>query len=234
MSAVQCGLATARARLEIEAGRREQAAGAAGGGSANELMSQPGLAVSTSLSPPQGEDEEAGRGRGKGQGSGGGDGMAAKCARLEKENAALKRENAVSSGPNTPAGRLSIANIMRRKFRAIVGLAYRHGEVSGRSRGGQPGHKGRSNNDPVEALFRVPPPTECPDCDVQLVDGNSGTTRYWLRPSEWMLGLEPENEAAAEMLRVSEELARHGAFGRPVCVSVSFKRGKCPRCGVVF
>ena len=43
-AAMQCDLATAQAMLEIEAGRREQATGAAGGGSASERMSQPGLA----------------------------------------------------------------------------------------------------------------------------------------------------------------------------------------------
>ena len=141
MSAVRCDLATAQALLEIESGRREQAAGGAGGGSANERMSRPGMAVSTSLSS---SGAAAGRERTRqqpqpqqgGGGCGGdGGGMAAKCARLEKENAALKRENAVSSGPNTPGSRLSIANMMRRKFRAVRGLAYRHKE-SGRKLGG--------------------------------------------------------------------------------------------------
>lgn len=61
MSAMRRGLAAARARLEIEAGRREQATGGAGGGSANEMMSQPGLAASASLSPPQGKAAGAAR-----------------------------------------------------------------------------------------------------------------------------------------------------------------------------
>ena len=43
-----CSHATLKARLELEAARREQAAGGAGGGRAGDLMSRPGPAVSTS------------------------------------------------------------------------------------------------------------------------------------------------------------------------------------------
>ena len=36
------------------------------------------------------------------------------------------------------------------------------------------------------------------------------------------------------MLRVSRELERHGVAGRPDCTSVSFGRGRCPKCGCLF
>ena len=176
---------------------------------------------------------EAGRKRAGGGGGGGGGGQATRVARLEKENADLKRENAVASGPNTPSGALSLTNMLRRRFRAIVGLAYRGGAKKARKRGGQPGHKGHSN-DPVGARFRVPAPQQCPDCHVDLEPANPGTSRYWLRPGGSIKGLVPVNEEAAEMLRLSRELARHGAVGRPDCTSVSFGRGKCPKCGCLF
>ena len=228
-SEMLCSQATLKAQLELEAARREQGAGGAGGARAGDLMSRPGLAVSTSSLHPQrkrGDAEDAGPAAAH---------EPAEYARLKRENASLKRENAMCSGPNTPSGILSIANIARRKFRAILGLAYRHGSRPIRKRGGQPGHKGCSNSDPAEALFRVPAPTECPDCHVDLGHANPGTTRRWLRPGKWMLaGLVAGDERAAGLLRTSKVLAGHGASGRPVCVSVSFKRGRCPLCGKLF
>ena len=232
-----CDQATLKAKLELAAARQEQAAGGAGGARAGDLMSRPGLAVSTSTSPQR---RQARRGKRKEEEKeeekcGGGACTQAECARMKRENARLKRENAVSSGPNTPSGILTIANIARRKFKGILGLAYRHGSRPTRQRGGQTGHRGCSNNDPVEALFHVPAPTECPDCHVELEDANPATTRRWLRRGKWMLlGLVASDERAAEMLRTSEVLAGHGASSRPVCVSVSRKRGQCPRCGRVL
>ena len=165
---------------------------------------------------------------------GGGGGQATRVVRLEKENADLKRENAVASGPNAPSGSLSLANMLRRRFQAILGLAHRNGDKKARKRGGQPGHKGCSNNDPVGARFRVPAPLECPDCHVDLEPANLGTSRYWLRPGESIKGLVPVNKEAREMLRLSRELERLGVVGRPDCTSVSFGRGKCPKCGGLF
>ena len=232
-----CSNATLKARLELEAARQEQAAGGAGGGRAGDQMSRPGLAVSaSSLLHPQRkrEDAEAGAEAGA-EADDAGPAEPAEHARLKRENARLRVENAMCSGPNTPSGALTIANIARRKFRAILGLAYRHGSRPIRKRGGQPGHAGCSNSDPAEALFSVPAPTECPDCHVDLGHANPGTTRRWLRPGKWMLdGLVADDERAAELLRTSEALAGHGAAGRPVCASVSFKRGECPLCHKVF
>ena len=57
--------------------------------------------------------------------------QAARVARLEKDNANLRKENAVTSGPNTPSGSLSLANILRRRFRAIAGRVYRDGAKKG-------------------------------------------------------------------------------------------------------
>ena len=72
---------------------------------------------------------------GGGDRGGGGGGQATRVVRLE-ENADLKRENAVTSGPNTPSGALSLANMLRRRFPAIMGLAHRGGAKKGRKRGG--------------------------------------------------------------------------------------------------
>ena len=69
---------------------------------------------------------------------------------------------------------------------------------------------------------------------MDLEGAHSGTSRYWLRPGESIKGLVPVNEEAAEMLRVSRELERHGVAGRPECTSVSFGRGRCPKCGCLF
>ena len=234
-----CDQATLKAKLELAAAKQEQAAGGAGGARAGDLMSRPGLAVSTSPSPQRRQARRGKKNREKGEGEGeeceGGACTQAECVRMKRENARLKRENAVSSGPNTPSGILTIANIARRKFKGILGLAYRHGSRPKRERGGQPGHRGCSNSDPVEALFHVPAPTECPDCHVDLDDARPGTTRRWLRLGKWMLlGLVASDERAAEMLRTSEVLAGHGASSRPACVSVSRKRGLCTRCGKVF
>ncbi len=213
-----CRLTTA----EAEAGQAE--AGQAEAGQAEAGQAEAG----------QAEAGQAEAGRKRAGGGGGGGEQAARVARLEKENADLKRENAVASGPNTPSGTLSLTNMLRRRFRAIVGLAYRGGAKKARKRGGQPGHKGHSNNDKVGARFRVPAPQQCPDCHVDLEPANPGTSRYWLRPGGSIKGLVPVNKEAVEMLRVSRELARHGAVGRPDCTSVSFGRGKCPKCGCLF
>ena len=224
-----CRLTTA----EAEAGQAE--AGQAEAGQAEAGQAEAGQAEAGQAEAGQAEagQAEAGRKRAGGGGGGGGE-QATRVARLEKENADLKRENAVASGPNTPSGALSLTNMLRRRFRAIVGLAHRGGAKKARKRGGQPGHKGHSNNDKVGARFRVPAPQQCPDCHVDLEPANPGTSRYWLRPGGSIKGLVPVNKEAVEMLRLSRELARHGAVGRPDCTSVSFGRGKCPKCGCLF
>ena len=100
-------------------------------------------------------------------------------ASLKRENARLKRENAVADNPNTPSRELSVGNMLRRKFRAVAALAYRKdADKAGRRRGGQPGHKGHSNNDPVVGRLMLPAPTHCPDCKAELEQDNSATSRY--------------------------------------------------------
>ena len=161
---LRCELATTKAVLELEAGRERPAAGAA----ADDLMSRPGLAVSTSLAAQrQAQDPRQGPSVRK-VGAGGNDALAAENASLKRENASLKRENAVASSPDTPSGGLSLANMLRRRFRAVVGLAYRKDrKKAGRKRGGQPGRPGRSNNDKPVARFYVPPPEDCPPSATQ-------------------------------------------------------------------
>ena len=66
-----CDQATLKARLELEAARREQAAGAAGGGRAGDLMSRPGPAVSQSQSQSP-QQQQAGRGKKEDGDEGGG------------------------------------------------------------------------------------------------------------------------------------------------------------------
>ena len=234
-SDLRCELATTKAVLELEAGRERPAGGAA----ADDLMSRPGLAVSTSLpARQQAQDPRQGpsvRPVGAGGGGGGGnDALAAENASLKRENASLKRENAVASGPNTSSRHLSLANVLRRRFRAVISLAYRKdSKKAGRKRGGQPGRPGRSNNDKPVARFYVPPPEDCPLCEAKLDDANPGTTRYWLRAGASLLDLLPVDEGAVEMLRKSHMLAGYGAVGRPECVTISFKRRECPcGCGV--
>ena len=79
----------------------------------------------------------AGSGRGMGRNGGGRGGGGGPQA---EKIACLERENAVASGHNTPSGQLSIANMMRRRFRAMCNLGYGKGvegeKKEGRKRGG--------------------------------------------------------------------------------------------------
>ena len=105
--------------------------------------------------------------------------------------------------------------------------------VAKKTRGGQRGHKGASNNQKAQACFGVLL-DECPDCHgTDFDDRRPGTKRMWDILGGWMRGLVPRDERARVMIELAMRLAADGAQGACVCISISLQRRYCRTCDKV-
>ena len=223
----------------------------------HDIMSAPPLAVQAALPaavPAAGEAAaaattteaaaaaaEGGEAEAAGQGSG----------NEESELESLRRQVQFLDNENTPPRSRSLKNKARAKYRATVALARGPGDdddgcsaegedeeekgecglaVPAKKRGGQPGHRGGSNNQKAEACFEVLL-EECPDCHGADFDKRRpATKRTWDTLSDWVVLLGPRDERARAMIDLAKRLAKEGAQGPCVCVSISFQRRYCRTC----
>lgn len=208
----------------------------------NDIMSAQPLAVETSLAAGAGTavvPAAAGAAGAAARGGGGGDGESALVE-------SLRRRLRVHENENTPSRHRSQKNRVRSKYRAIVKIALSAADATdeeaaaaaaeaegARQRGGQPGHKGASNNQKAEALFQVPL-DDCPLCHGgDLEQRRPATKRVWDVLGEWVSLLTPKDGRARAMVELAAQLEGLGAAGPCVCVSVSFARMYCRPCGKI-